>query len=103
MACINRFLLVILDHQESLDAQSREPQQAGEEEMEPDQGEDVPPSDELPQVINEIDTYSIRYVCARSICKINLCSGYLIGFQSYNDGFPLNLRTIFQLTAVKKL
>ena len=49
MACINRFLLVILDHQESLDAQSREPQQAGEEEMEPDQGEDMPPNDELPQ------------------------------------------------------
>ena len=50
MACINRFLLVILDHQESLDAQSREQQQAGEEEMEPEQGEDMPPSDELPQV-----------------------------------------------------
>lgn len=61
MACINRFLLVILDHQESLDAQSRELQQAGEEEMEPDQGEDVPPSDDLPQV-NEVDTYSVRYV-----------------------------------------
>ena len=32
-------------------------------------------------------------------------TGYLIGFQSYNDGFPLintNLRTVFQLTAVKK-
>ena len=58
MACINRFLLVILDHQESLDAQL---QQAGEEEMEPDQGEDVPPSDELPQV-NEVDAYSVRYV-----------------------------------------
>ena len=61
MACINCFLLVILDHQESLDAQSRELQQAGEEEMEPDQGEDVPPSDELPQV-NEVDTYGVRYV-----------------------------------------
>ena len=66
MACINRFLLVILDHQESLDAQL---QQAGEEEMEPDQGEDVPPSDELPQV-NEVDTYGVRYVPDRSTCKI---------------------------------
>lgn len=44
------FLLVILDHQESLDVQSREQQQAGEEEMEPEQGEDMPSTDELPQV-----------------------------------------------------
>ena len=32
-------------------------------------------------------------------------TAYLIGFWSYNDGFPLinaNLRTVFQLTAVKK-
>ena len=90
MACINRFLLVILDHQESLDAQSREPQQIGEEDMEPDQGEDVPPSDELPQV-NEVDTYSIRYVPevhAKSWVNLWMKTSSLIGFQSY-DGIPL--------------
>ena len=46
----------LLDNQESLHPQSREPQQAGEEEMEPEQGEDVPPSDELSQVIDN-DTF----------------------------------------------
>lgn len=45
----------LLDNQESLHAQSREPQ-PGEEEMEPEQGEDVPPSDELSQVIDN-DTF----------------------------------------------
>ena len=59
----------LLDNQESLHAQSREPQQAGEEEMEPEQGEDVPPSDELSQVIDN-DTFLLMNTNLHTLNKV---------------------------------
>ena len=59
----------LLDNQESLHPQSREPQQAGEEEMEPEQGEDVPPSDELSQVIDN-DTFLLMNANLHTLNKV---------------------------------